>query len=236
METLILEDFRCFAGRNEVPIRPLTLLVGENSTGKTSFLAAVRAAHDLRSLEVPDFNEDPFRFGSYAQIANDGQGEANSFMIGQQLTPTQSDGPDEAICVEVRFHSSGAQPVIASLSASRGEYEIVYELEGDAHLSFRVAEAVVMRQALGTSFGGALPLQRSCSREASSACSYRGAPARTKNSRWMRITRSDSTRWLRIWRASRGLVPMRSLPFGRVPSGPTIRGRRFPARRAGTSQ
>ncbi len=158
METLILEDFRCFAGRNEVPIRPLTLLVGENSTGKTSFLAAVRAAHDLRSLEVPDFNEDPFRFGSYAQIANDGQGEANSFMIGQQLTPTQSDGPDEAICVEVRFHSSGAQPVIASLSASRGEYEIVYELEGDAHLSFRVAEAVVMRQALGTSFGGALPL------------------------------------------------------------------------------
>ena len=42
MDTLILEDFRCFAGRNEVPIRPLTLLVGENSTGKTSFLAAAR--------------------------------------------------------------------------------------------------------------------------------------------------------------------------------------------------
>ena len=49
MDTLILEDFRCFSGRHEVPIRPLTLLVGENSTGKTSFLAAVRAAHDLQA-------------------------------------------------------------------------------------------------------------------------------------------------------------------------------------------
>ena len=53
MDTLILEDFRCFAGRHEVPIRPLTLLVGENSTGKTSFLAGVRAALDRAE---PNFN------------------------------------------------------------------------------------------------------------------------------------------------------------------------------------
>ena len=84
MDTLILEDFRCFAGRNEVPIRPLTLLVGENSTGKTSFLAAVRAAHDLRSGDGPDFNEEPFRLGSYDQIANyrgGRTGRARSFMV-----------------------------------------------------------------------------------------------------------------------------------------------------------
>ena len=82
MDTLILEDFRCFAGRNEVPIRPLTLLVGENSTGKTSFLAAVprtRAiSYDMRSRGVgsPDFNEEPFNLGSYDQIANYRAGRA----------------------------------------------------------------------------------------------------------------------------------------------------------------
>ena len=35
---LIIEDVRCFAGRQEFNIRPLTFLVGENSTGKSTVL------------------------------------------------------------------------------------------------------------------------------------------------------------------------------------------------------
>ena len=35
---LIIEDVRCFAGRQEFDIRPLTFLVGENSTGKSTIL------------------------------------------------------------------------------------------------------------------------------------------------------------------------------------------------------
>ena len=34
---ITLRDFRCFRERQTVPLAPLTLLVGENSTGKTSF-------------------------------------------------------------------------------------------------------------------------------------------------------------------------------------------------------
>ena len=34
-----MEEVRCFAGRQEFNIRPLTFLVGENSTGKTTALA-----------------------------------------------------------------------------------------------------------------------------------------------------------------------------------------------------
>ena len=37
---LRLRDFRCFHERQTVPLAPLTLLVGENSTGKTSFLVS----------------------------------------------------------------------------------------------------------------------------------------------------------------------------------------------------
>ena len=34
-----MEEVRCFAERQEFNIRPLTFLVGENSTGKTTTLA-----------------------------------------------------------------------------------------------------------------------------------------------------------------------------------------------------
>ena len=70
MDAIILEDFRCFAGRHEVPLRPLTLLVGENSTGKTSFLAAVRAIFLLWREGKADFNYAPFQLGTFNEIAN----------------------------------------------------------------------------------------------------------------------------------------------------------------------
>ena len=41
-----LRDFRCFAEPQTARLAPLPLLVGANSTGKTSFLAAVQAVWD----------------------------------------------------------------------------------------------------------------------------------------------------------------------------------------------
>ena len=145
MDTLILEDFRCFAERHEVPIRPLTLLVGENSTGKTSFLAAVRAAYDMnwspremRSTEgfgTPDFNEEPFHLGSYDQIANyraGRAGRARSFVIGQQFTADRSQMRPRmrrrqrrsVVKIEARFSMSKSQPTLAEFRASSDEYEL----------------------------------------------------------------------------------------------------------------
>ena len=139
MDTLILEDFRCFAGPIEpIPIRPLTLLVGENSTGKTSFLAAVRAAYDLRwspsemrfleGFGTPDFNEEPFRLGSYDQIANyraGRAGRAKSFVIGQQFTAdrlprrsrTRRGNRKSVVKIEARFAMSRSQPALSEFRA-----------------------------------------------------------------------------------------------------------------------
>ena len=41
-----LRDFRCFREDQTARLAPLTLLVGDNSTGKPSFPAAVRAVRD----------------------------------------------------------------------------------------------------------------------------------------------------------------------------------------------
>ena len=49
MDEIRLKDYRCFREDQTARLAPLTLLVGENSTGKTSFLAIVRALWDLAS-------------------------------------------------------------------------------------------------------------------------------------------------------------------------------------------
>ena len=54
LRELKLRDFRCFREQQTARLAPLTLLVGENSTGKTSFLAAIRAM-----LEVGSYNRSP---------------------------------------------------------------------------------------------------------------------------------------------------------------------------------
>jgi hypothetical protein len=71
IKTLHVEGIRCFRERQRIPIRPITLLVGENSTGKTTLLAMVRAAWDIAfRREEPDFNEEPFDLGAYDAIAH----------------------------------------------------------------------------------------------------------------------------------------------------------------------
>jgi hypothetical protein len=80
MDRIFFENVRCFRERQEVPLAPLTVLVGENSSGKSTFLALVRIAWDLATPgRMPDFNEEPFLLGSFEQIASHG---ASSLAIG----------------------------------------------------------------------------------------------------------------------------------------------------------
>ena len=70
MDSITLENFRCFRERQTVRLAPLTLLVGENSTGKTSLLAMVRVLADYAyiSFEAPNFKEPPYDLGSFDEI------------------------------------------------------------------------------------------------------------------------------------------------------------------------
>lgn len=66
---LLLENVRCFAGEHRIPIRPLTFLVGENSTGKTTVLAALAAVLSGRLKGIPPvFNYPPFDMGSFSAV------------------------------------------------------------------------------------------------------------------------------------------------------------------------
>ena len=69
MDEVWVENFRCFREEQRARLAPLTLLVGENSTGKTSFMAMIRALTDASwSWEMPDFKESPYDLGSFDEI------------------------------------------------------------------------------------------------------------------------------------------------------------------------
>lgn len=71
MDSITLKNFRCFREEQTVPLAPLTLLVGENSTGKTSFMAMIRALWDVAyKFQAPDFKEAPYDLGSFDEIAH----------------------------------------------------------------------------------------------------------------------------------------------------------------------
>ena len=89
MKRIWLENYRCFRERQEARLAPLTLLVGDNSTGKTSFLAMIRALWDVAYRNrVPNFKEEPYDLGSFDEIAHfrGGRGgRATSFMCGFEV-------------------------------------------------------------------------------------------------------------------------------------------------------
>lgn len=93
MKALYIKNLRCFAEPGWIPLAPVTLLVGENSSGKTTFLAAARMASDLangRQGEF-DFNEEPFRLGAFEQLAHykGGRGgRAKAFELGLEQVET----------------------------------------------------------------------------------------------------------------------------------------------------
>jgi len=72
IKELLVENVRCFHGCHTIEIRPLTLLVGENSTGKTSLLAALASfagSGELKFPYTPNFNIPPFQMGRFEDIA-----------------------------------------------------------------------------------------------------------------------------------------------------------------------
>ena len=143
MDTLILENVRCFGERQEIPLAPLTVLVGENSTGKSTFMAALRIAWDLGAgRSAIDFNQDPLRLGAYEQLASyrgGRAGRAKSFTIGQETSPRRIRTRTAArLRVEGCFTAAGSQPYLSCRSLTSGPYGFAIEPEKTGAYLFSV--------------------------------------------------------------------------------------------------
>ena len=147
MDSITLKNFRCFREEQTARLAPLTLLVGENSTGKTSFMAMIRALWDVCYREqVPDFKEPPYDLGSFDEIAHyrgGAGGRADSFEAGFKFDGNKPgvagfdfDGGEPGTDVEpqscrfdVAFGKNGSAPVLRKMRLAHDDvwYEAHYQ-------------------------------------------------------------------------------------------------------------
>ena len=77
-----IEEVRCFAERQNFEIRPLTFLVGENSTGKTTALACFQALANCFTEGVVDFNRSPYSMGNFKDVVRNNRKKEKTFKLG----------------------------------------------------------------------------------------------------------------------------------------------------------
>ena len=113
MNAVTVENFRCFGERQTARLAPLTLLVGENSTGKTSFLALLRALDDLAHGTTPDFKRPPYDLGSFDEIAHypGGRGGRAETFHAEAVASSATAGSQGERKLVVEFAKEGTAPV-----------------------------------------------------------------------------------------------------------------------------
>ncbi|MBL8238543.1 MAG: AAA family ATPase [Bryobacterales bacterium] len=112
---LNIEGIRCFSTLQQATIRPLTILVGENSAGKTTFLALCQIASAILEGYSPtiSFNEPPFSLGAFEQIGSYMGGRAGrvrEFSLGVEQIQEDHDNAS----VHAVFGSEAGQPIMKS--------------------------------------------------------------------------------------------------------------------------
>jgi predicted ATPase len=144
MRELLVEGVRCFRDQQQIPIRRVTLLVGENSSGKSTVLAMARVAWDLAfGVAEPDFNEQPFDLGGFDAMAHfhGGRGKrVSEFTVEGQyevpIGPRPNFRNKETTTRTVRgeFRERSGQPVLTRWEVTEGARHAVVEVQDDKTL------------------------------------------------------------------------------------------------------
>ncbi len=130
IQKLIIEDVRCFAGRQEFNIRPLTFLVGENSTGKSTVLGCLDALHRFTGARTYgadlDFNVEPYQMGAFADIVRRATPKKKSFRLGFEFRP---DNRKEEVkyFLTLTEKEKGSEPTVQEQKFLSPKSEIVFE-------------------------------------------------------------------------------------------------------------
>jgi hypothetical protein len=131
---IILENVRSFCNEHSIPLRPLTFLVGENSTGKTSFLAMLAQVHQSEFPSTrPGFNIPPFDLGTFDSIATykgGRYGRADNFSLG--FVDTRGAHVRK---VKATYGNFKGQPQLTKVSASNGNGSISIDIDAESHVA-----------------------------------------------------------------------------------------------------
>ena len=125
-----IEEVRCFAERQNLEIRPLTFLVGENSTGKTTALACFQVLVDYLNLENRgiDFNRDPYAMGIFKDIVRNSRKKNKVFKLGFLFTHGKE---DVEWTVEFVEKKGEFEPSITSVAAKFTDGKVVVKADDE---------------------------------------------------------------------------------------------------------
>ena len=149
MEAASIHNFRCFGEQQSVRLAPLTLLVGDNSTGKTSFLAMIRALAELVEAGVyanngtSVFSDGPYDLGSFDEIIhNPGtrDGIPASFEAGVEFRLGQ-DGTrpsDDSLSYEFKFSRQRTVPKLEGVRIAHRDNSIHISQESGFEVLYRI--------------------------------------------------------------------------------------------------
>jgi len=111
---IFLDNYRGF-NNQFVELKKVNFLVGENSTGKTSFLSMVKLMSTPSFWIDTDFNDNNFRLGSFSELISAGSKNKKTFSIGFHTTENDEISSHEDVKPEfklVTFANEEGLPVV----------------------------------------------------------------------------------------------------------------------------
>ncbi len=121
-----IENVRCFGKPQTFEIRPLTFLVGENSTGKTTALACFHVLIEYFRRAGVNFNASPYSLGTFKDIVRDSKNNNMTFKIGFTYTHVNEEIERTVEFVEKK---GGFEPAVSSTTTKFVDGEITFKIK-----------------------------------------------------------------------------------------------------------
>jgi len=138
MDEITIENYRCFRQRQTARLAPLTLLVGENSTGKTSLMAMVRILWNAVFMDVqrPNFKQEPYDLGSFREIVyqSDVSGQTDN---GSDINFSAGFCIGDCQC-EVTFFQGKISAEISRLHVNNANTSATWMCSSDGHIEVKI--------------------------------------------------------------------------------------------------
>ena len=124
-----IKNIRCFRKNQTLNIRPLTFLVGENSTGKTAILSSFNELCQLMDIRMPwyasvNFNRPPYNMGSFEDIVSK---SGNTVKIGEFQFGFHSESPKVEGMVCFKGSKKRSEPIIKKICINYEEHDFNFD-------------------------------------------------------------------------------------------------------------
>jgi AAA domain, putative AbiEii toxin, Type IV TA system len=133
---LYLENVRSFDGWHEIPIAPATVLLGENSAGKSTLLGMLAVVHQEGFPFTGNFfNQFPFEFGGYKTLASNRK-SATHFSVGFETLgyDNRSEKDNVSVGLIAAFKDSDGLPELCHVMAWIGDFGLNFYEAGFENL------------------------------------------------------------------------------------------------------